>query len=498
MIVKGNARGGGAQLAAHLMNAHDNERVELAETRGSIANDLAGAFSEWRADSKTTACEKYLYSLSINPDQAQGKMTREEYFAFIGRVEKRLGLEHQPRIVIFHEKKDKDGIVRQHCHVVWSRIDTKVGRAVHIAHDRMKLRTVAQEFARELGRALPAGMEQERGTERHEKRQRHADLKDKQQEERTGVAKAEHIAAITDAWSRTQDGPGFAAALKARGYVLARGDKRAYVVVDRAGELHSLARRITGAKAADVKARLERSHPLDSLPSIDEAKQLQARQRASVEAAHPAPPERTDDERRANLKAMQQKRRDQLAQQREALLARHAAERQKLALYQGRRHGANDNELHGIAGLVRRARTTLSERQQTRLLDRRQKAELKDHARQERGLAVLEGREHRSLEGYLRRNSFGRFASISKRFETLIDRMDAQLAGRTKSPDLRSTLRAIFAEKKPEPEKPASPVRSEFTDKAAAEQSQAENDAQRAAERMRQQQNRTKKLRPDQ
>ena len=35
MILKGNQRGGGQQLAVHLMNSFDNERVEIAGVRGA-------------------------------------------------------------------------------------------------------------------------------------------------------------------------------------------------------------------------------------------------------------------------------------------------------------------------------------------------------------------------------------------------------------------------------------------------------------------------------
>jgi len=142
----------------HLLNAHDNERVEIAETRGSVANDLHGAFAEWRAQAKATRCEKYLYSLSVNPDQRQGRLTREQYFDYLARVVKRLGLSKQGRVVVFHEKKD--GVPREHCHAVWSRIDAKAGRAVLLSHDRMNLRTVAREFAksaRSQTAARPAG-----------------------------------------------------------------------------------------------------------------------------------------------------------------------------------------------------------------------------------------------------------------------------------------------------------------------------------------------------
>jgi hypothetical protein len=67
MIPKGNQRAGGQQLATDLLNAYDNDRVEVAEVRGPIAQDLHRAFAGWRAEAKATNCSKYLYSLSINP-----------------------------------------------------------------------------------------------------------------------------------------------------------------------------------------------------------------------------------------------------------------------------------------------------------------------------------------------------------------------------------------------------------------------------------------------
>src|SRR4051812_18343118 len=119
MIPKGNQRGGGQQLATHLMNAFDNERIDLADMRGSVAQDLHGAFAEWSAQAKPTKCQKYLYSMSVNPDHRQADFSRQDYLDFVDRAEKKLGLAAQPRAVVFHEKNG-----REHCHVVWSRIDT--------------------------------------------------------------------------------------------------------------------------------------------------------------------------------------------------------------------------------------------------------------------------------------------------------------------------------------------------------------------------------------
>ena len=152
MIFKGNQRGTGQQLATQLLNAANNQRIEILELRGSVAQDLHGAFEEWFAQSKATKCCKYLYSLSINPDPRQGGLTRAQYFDLIERAGKELGLSGQPRAVVFHVHNDG----REHCHAVWSRVDTDNMKAVQIAHDRLKLRTVAREFARDHGLTLPS------------------------------------------------------------------------------------------------------------------------------------------------------------------------------------------------------------------------------------------------------------------------------------------------------------------------------------------------------
>jgi hypothetical protein len=151
-------RGGGQDLATHLQNACDNESVEVAQIRGAIADDLHGAFKEWQAQAETlTHCRKYLYSLSINPDPRQGPLTRDQYMDYIARTEEMLGLTGQPRAVVFHNKYG-----REHCHVVWSRIDASQQKAVHLAFDHEKLMRVTRSFARDHGLTLPAGYERNR------------------------------------------------------------------------------------------------------------------------------------------------------------------------------------------------------------------------------------------------------------------------------------------------------------------------------------------------
>jgi hypothetical protein len=149
-ILSGLQHDNGKKLATELLNADKNQRIEILELRGSIAQDLHGAFEEWHAQSKATKCLKYLYSLSISPDPALGGISRAQYFDLIERVEEKLGLSRRPRAVVLHVHNDG----REHWYIVWSRIDTDKMKAVHISHDRQKLHRVAQEFARHYTKNL--------------------------------------------------------------------------------------------------------------------------------------------------------------------------------------------------------------------------------------------------------------------------------------------------------------------------------------------------------
>ena len=78
MILEGNERGNGAELARHLMNARDNEHVTVHAVDGFIADDLFGAFAEAEAIAGATQCTNYLFSLSLNPPI--NAMVKEEEF----------------------------------------------------------------------------------------------------------------------------------------------------------------------------------------------------------------------------------------------------------------------------------------------------------------------------------------------------------------------------------------------------------------------------------
>ena len=113
MILVGNQRGNYIDAARHFMNAEDNEKVTVHQIRGFLGNDLFSAFQESYAVSLGTKAKQHLYSLSLSPPKG-AVVSDAEFEVAIDRAEMRLGLIGQPRAVVFHEKRGRDGEVRRH------------------------------------------------------------------------------------------------------------------------------------------------------------------------------------------------------------------------------------------------------------------------------------------------------------------------------------------------------------------------------------------------
>ncbi|WP_282077166.1 relaxase/mobilization nuclease domain-containing protein [Epibacterium ulvae] len=262
MILVGNQRGGGQDLANHLMK-DENERVTVHEVRGFVASDLHGAFKESYAISRATKCQQHLYSLSLNPPKNE-QVTVTEFEHAIACAEDRLGLTGQPRAVVFHEKIGSDGELRRHAHAVWCRIDTDEMKAIHMSHDHHKLNDVSRDLYLKHGWTMPKGL-----VKSEWKDPSTYSLAEWQQAKRAQRDPRETKMMFQDAWAVSDSRAAFQAALKERGLILARGDRRGYVALDHQGEIYAIAK-WTGQKTKDVKARLGDA---DQLPSVKEAHQ---------------------------------------------------------------------------------------------------------------------------------------------------------------------------------------------------------------------------------
>lgn len=310
MILKGSQRSGARQLGLHLLNARDNEHIEVHEVRGFMAGDVLGALQEAEAVSKGTRCKQPLFSVSLSPP-AQEAVRAELFEKAIAEIEERNGLTGQPRIVIFHEKEG-----RRHAHAVWSRIDAETMTARPLPFFKTKLRDVSKQLYLENGWQMPRGL-----MDSKERDPTNFTLAEWQQAGRAGLDARDLKASIQECWAVSDSRAGFAKALEDRGLYLAKGDRRGHVAVTYAGEVLSIPRMI-GRKARDVEQRLGAPEQLASvaetrkriaeqiaprLKSYIEEARAQARaelgpleaRRAALQASHEAERRRMDEGQRA-------------------------------------------------------------------------------------------------------------------------------------------------------------------------------------------------------
>jgi len=262
MIMVGNSRGNGQNLARHLLSP-ENERVSIHAVDDFMSDDLHGAFKEAEAISRGTRCKKYLFSLSLNPPK-NAEVGRDIFDTTISRVEKTLNLSGQPKAVVFHEKSGADGKTRRHCHVVWSRIDSENMKAIPMDYSKRRLKELAKELYLEHECDMPKGFISPRFRD-----PKNFTLAEWQQAKRQGQDPREIKAIFQDCWKHSDSRKAFAASLKAHGYHIARGDRRGYVATDMKGEVYSIPK-WTSLKTKDVKTKLG---DRETLPSLEEAKQ---------------------------------------------------------------------------------------------------------------------------------------------------------------------------------------------------------------------------------
>lgn len=259
MILKASQRGSGQDLAQHLMRLDDNEHMELAELRGFASDDLRGAFKEAEAISRGTKCRQYLFSLSLSPP-AHAYVSEEVFRGTIDTIEKRLGLEGQPRAIVFHEKEG-----RRHAHCVWSRIDAETMTARTLPFFKNKLMAVSRDLYLEHGWALPRGLETP-----SERNPTNFTLAEWQQAKRQGIDPRWIKQTVQACWAASDNRKAFERSLEEKALFLARGDRRGFVVLDHGGEVYALPR-LLDVRTKDVRARLGDA---DDLRGVDETKKM--------------------------------------------------------------------------------------------------------------------------------------------------------------------------------------------------------------------------------
>lgn len=271
MIIKASQRGGAKQLATHLLNANDNEHVEIHEVKGFMSGTLKGALQEAHALSKGTKCKQYLFSVSLNPPQGV-KVDTKIFEQTLDSIEESMKIQGQPRVVVFHEKQG-----RRHAHVVWSRIydNGQKLKAAQLSFFQNRMMEISKELYLDQGWKLPNGF-----IDREQRNPLNFSRNQWRQAKRLNENPRTIKITLKECWSVSKTKVAFQKSLEQRGYYLAKGDRRGFVVVDWRGEVYSLSRWL-GAKNKELKVKLGEPKKLQSvketIANIDQklAKQVQ-------------------------------------------------------------------------------------------------------------------------------------------------------------------------------------------------------------------------------
>jgi len=245
MIINGGSRCNARFFARHLSDEDENERVTLCDIRYLAAENVTDALHEMEVVALGTFCKNFFYHANLNPLDTE-HLTDDQWDHAVDLLERNLGLERNARFIVEHRKKG-----RTHRHVIWSRIDVRRMRAVTMMHDYTKHQATARQLEHELGLERVhsvLGPDKVKGQRPKRRPKTWESFRGK----KSGIDPIAMTREITALYRASMTGEEFAAALAECGYRLIKADRRDLCVMDAAGQLHSIARRIEGIKAGEL------------------------------------------------------------------------------------------------------------------------------------------------------------------------------------------------------------------------------------------------------
>jgi len=277
MFEKGNLHADGVKLIDYVQTAHPGERVEFGGVRGFdfFSNDPREAAELMqRMALVITEAEKPWFHTQTRL-YADERLTRDQWDHIVDRQAKVLGFTDQPRLWSLHVNETTG---EKHLHVAWYRVDVERGCAIDPGLFKNKLKHLSRDLEKEFA------LREVSNYRKAEDRARIGDRKEVEEARRLGTDVRVIRTAILDSLQQADNGKAFKAALDTQGLELANGDQRdCFVVVDREGGQHALNKKLTGLTLAETRNRLadlDRSQ----LPSVGQAKELQAERQAALAA----------------------------------------------------------------------------------------------------------------------------------------------------------------------------------------------------------------------
>jgi hypothetical protein len=314
LVIKSRSCRNAGFWTKHLQKADTNERVEIIGFFGLSAETIKDAFSEMRGMARASKnCDNYFSQYNINP-RADEHLTEAQWDEAHALHRKNHGLDHLPYFRVRHVKRDEQGNLREHEHGIALRVDPTTGKAISdsltAAINERTSRDLEIRFGLESGHSVLTPDREQQRPERRPKK--HESFR----AERSGIDPETVKADARAARQRADNGQSFRAALEETGaYILARGDRRDFVIIDRNGDDHSLGRRL-GMKTAELRAFMADLDPA-SLPSVAEAKAQQQAERApSQENARTGGPD--NDRQRPHFNGSSRRRRKMATEREDA------------------------------------------------------------------------------------------------------------------------------------------------------------------------------------
>lgn len=262
MIAKGTQHDNGARLAAYLTHAKANETAELWQLRGFGTNtNIKDAFRDVHVMAEATKAEQPFFHVQVRLPAGE-KLPRAQWEQTADRIERMLGLKDQPRAIVFHIDKQTG---EEHMHVAFSRIDADKLKAIPLPFFKDRLKKLSRELELHFGLTQVT-------SHRNSEIQYAPTRAEEQQARRLGTDIHQIREAISHCYQSSDSGRSFQSALAEHGLTLAKGDRRDYLVIDEAGGMHALGKRILGATAAQVRNRLA---DLDrtQIPTLEQARE---------------------------------------------------------------------------------------------------------------------------------------------------------------------------------------------------------------------------------
>jgi hypothetical protein len=261
MIIKGNRRGGAKQLADHLLRRDTNEEVLIREITGYPGagltdHDLSSTLRFMAAQGQAKGKLRTLYHAIIAPQE--GETLNQQQLKYAADIlAKNLGMEGHQRVIVEHRK---DG--RQHFHLVFNILHPTTGKQARLQWTRKFEWNTGRQLEQELG--LKPVVSKGRASKRWEH----------ERGKRSGINPQDVRQEVTAIYHASKTGAEFNAKLNEAGYILTKGKNNSYVLVDKAGHIHGLLRRLEGVKLKDLRIKFPDLKTL-KLPSLEQAQKQQ-------------------------------------------------------------------------------------------------------------------------------------------------------------------------------------------------------------------------------